>query len=160
MASGMGSSHRSSGGRVGEAAACTLGAQLRGLDLPIARLKTGTPPRLDGRTIDWSGLERQASDAGDWTMSPLTRGRLRPQLACFITRTTSATHEVIRAGLSQSPLHSGAIEGQGPRYCPSIEDKVLRFGDRDGHQIFLEPEGIDAFDARKHEQRDRPRGRR
>jgi tRNA uridine 5-carboxymethylaminomethyl modification enzyme len=131
------------GGRVGEAAAVTLGEQLRGLGLPIARLKTGTPPRLDGRSIDWAGVERQASDDLGWTMSPLTSARMQPQLACFITRTTAATHDAIRASLHESPLHSGAIEGQGPRYCPSIEDKVLRFGDRDGHQIFLEPEGLD-----------------
>lgn len=131
------------GGRVGEASARRLGDQLRALSLPIARLKTGTPPRLDGRTIDWAGLEVQASDAADWTMSPLTPRRLRPQLACAITRTTQAAHDLIRASLHESPLHSGAIEGQGPRYCPSIEDKVLRFGDRDGHQIFLEPEGLD-----------------
>ncbi|NNM77295.1 tRNA uridine-5-carboxymethylaminomethyl(34) synthesis enzyme MnmG [Sphingomonas sp. ID1715] len=131
------------GGRVGEAAALPLGEQLRSLGLPMGRLKTGTPPRLDGRSIDWSGLERQPSDDAGWTMSPLTNRRLRPQLACFITRTTPGTHDVIRGALDQSPLHSGAIEGQGPRYCPSIEDKVLRFGDRDGHQIFLEPEGLD-----------------
>lgn len=133
----------SAGGRVGEASAVTLGEQLRSLPLPIARLKTGTPPRLDGRTIDWAGLDRQASDDGSWTMSPLTAGRMRPQVACAITRTTPETHDLIRASLHESPLHSGAIEGQGPRYCPSIEDKVLRFGDRDGHQIFLEPEGLD-----------------
>jgi len=131
------------GGRVGEASAISLGDQLRALGLPIARLKTGTPPRLDGRTIDWAGLEVQPSDALGWTMSPLTRERMRPQLSCAITRTTQATHDLIRASLHESPLHSGAIEGQGPRYCPSIEDKVLRSGDRDGHQIFLEPEGLD-----------------
>jgi tRNA uridine 5-carboxymethylaminomethyl modification enzyme len=131
------------GGRVGEASAVRLGEQLRALGLPIARLKTGTPPRLDGRTIDWAGLEAQPSDSLAWTMSPLTGGRLRPQLACFITRTTEAAHDAIRNALHESPLHSGAIEGRGPRYCPSIEDKVLRFGDRDGHQIFLEPEGLD-----------------
>jgi tRNA uridine 5-carboxymethylaminomethyl modification enzyme len=131
------------GGRVGEASAVSLGDQLRALGLPIARLKTGTPPRLDGRTIDWAGLEVQPSDAPGWTMSPLTPARMRPQLSCAITRTTQMTHDVIRASLHESPLHSGAIEGQGPRYCPSIEDKVLRFGDRDGHQIFLEPEGLD-----------------
>jgi tRNA uridine 5-carboxymethylaminomethyl modification enzyme len=131
------------GGRVGEASSVSLGAQLRALALPMARLKTGTPPRLDGRTIDWAGLDRQPSDELGWTLSPLTARRMRPQLACFITRTTAATHDVIRGSLHESPLHSGAIEGQGPRYCPSIEDKVLRFGDRDGHQIFLEPEGLD-----------------
>jgi tRNA uridine 5-carboxymethylaminomethyl modification enzyme len=131
------------GGRVGERAATGLGAQLRALDLPIGRLKTGTPPRLDGRTIDWSRLERQESDPDGWTMSPLGK-RALPQLFCAITRTNIATHDAIRAGLEASPLFSGAIEGQGPRYCPSVEDKVLRFGDRDGHQVFLEPEGLDS----------------
>lgn len=131
------------GGRVGERAASRLGEQLRALGLPIARLKTGTPPRLDGRTIDWAGLDRQPSDEHPWTMSPLTARRVLPPLACAITRTTPATHDVIRASLDQSPLFSGAIEGRGPRYCPSIEDKIARFGDRDGHQIFLEPEGLD-----------------
>lgn len=131
------------GGRVGERAARPLGAQLRALGLPMARLKTGTPPRVDGRTIDWASLDRQPSDVVPWTMSPLTGSRPLPQLACAITRTTPATHDVIRGALDQSPLYSGAIEGRGPRYCPSIEDKIARFGDRDGHQIFLEPEGLD-----------------
>jgi tRNA uridine 5-carboxymethylaminomethyl modification enzyme len=131
------------GGRVGEAAALGLAAQLRQLDLPIARLKTGTPPRLDGRTIDWASLERQESDREIWSFSSLGSGRVAPQLFCAVTRTNAATHEVIRRGLDRSPLFSGAIEGRGPRYCPSIEDKVTRFGDRDGHQIFLEPEGLD-----------------
>lgn len=134
---------REEGGRVGERAATTLGQQLRDMQLPMARLKTGTPPRLDGRTIDWAALPIQPSDTGRWTMSPVTKQRLLPQLACSITRTNGRTHEIIRAGLSESPLFSGAIEGKGPRYCPSIEDKVRRFGDRDGHQIFLEPEGLD-----------------
>jgi tRNA uridine 5-carboxymethylaminomethyl modification enzyme len=129
------------GGRVGEPAASGLGAQLRALDLPVARLKTGTPPRLDGRTIDWSRLEMQPSDADDWTLSPLGQ-RVMPQLFCAITRTNAATHDVIRASLHESPMFTGAIEASGPRYCPSIEDKVVRFGDRDGHQIFLEPEGV------------------
>lgn len=131
------------GGRAGESASLLLGGQLRQLGLPIARLKTGTPPRLDGRTIDWAGLERQSSDADGWTMSPLTEGRAAPQLACFVTRTNARTHDIIRASLDRSPLFVGAIEGIGPRYCPSIEDKVHRFGDRDGHQVFLEPEGLD-----------------
>lgn len=131
------------GGRVGEAAAIGLAEQLRALDLPIARLKTGTPPRLDGRTIDWANLDRQPSDDAGWTFSALTPARLVPQLACAITRTNQRTHDVIRSGLDRSPLFSGAITGVGPRYCPSIEDKVHRFGDRDGHQIFLEPEGLD-----------------
>jgi len=134
---------REEGGRVGERAATGLGQQLRALDLPIGRLKTGTPPRLEGRTIDWARLERQTSDAEIWTMSPLGT-RVLPQLFCAITRTNLATHDAIRAGLNASPLFSGDIEGQGPRYCPSVEDKVLRFGDRDGHQVFLEPEGLDS----------------
>lgn len=131
------------GGRVGEAAALPIAHQLRELRLPMGRLKTGTPPRLDGRTIDWARLEPQPSDADPWTMSPMTRVRLRPQLACAITRTTAATHRIIADNLHRSPLQTGAIEGQGPRYCPSIEDKIRRFGDRDGHQVFLEPEGLD-----------------
>jgi tRNA uridine 5-carboxymethylaminomethyl modification enzyme len=133
----------SEGGRIGERAATALGLQLRELGLPIARMKTGTPPRLDGRTIDWAVLPDQPSDTDAWTMSPLGSGRVLPQLRCAITRTNARTHEVIRAGLDRSPLHSGAITGEGPRYCPSIEDKVTRFGDRDGHQLFLEPEGLD-----------------
>ncbi len=131
------------GGRVGEDAATSLGDQLRALDLPLGRLKTGTPPRLDGRTIDWSGLNVQQSDTETWTFSDMTAQRHAPQLWCGITRTTEATHDVIRANLHRSPLFSGDIEGVGPRYCPSIEDKIHRFGDRDGHQIFLEPEGLD-----------------
>jgi tRNA uridine 5-carboxymethylaminomethyl modification enzyme len=131
------------GGRVGEASAVTLAEQLRAMELPIARLKTGTPPRLDGRTIDWAALERQESDADSWTMSPMSRSRPAPQLFCAITRTNARTHEIIRGALDRSPLFSGEISGVGPRYCPSIEDKVHRFGDRDGHQIFLEPEGVD-----------------
>ncbi|MBV8686659.1 MAG: tRNA uridine-5-carboxymethylaminomethyl(34) synthesis enzyme MnmG [Alphaproteobacteria bacterium] len=131
------------GGRVGEKAATALAAQLRGLGLPLARLKTGTPPRLDGRTIDWASLERQESDSGTWTMSPLGGGRTAPQLFCAITRTNLATHDIIRANLERSPLYAGAISGVGPRYCPSIEDKIHRFADRDGHQVFLEPEGLD-----------------
>lgn len=134
---------RLAGGRVDERPANWLGEQLRALALPIGRLKTGTPPRLDGRTIDWGRLEPQPSDADDWRMSPMSSAPRLPQLACAITRTNGVTHDIIRAGLSTSPLFGGAIEGGGPRYCPSIEDKVHRFGDRDGHQIFLEPEGLD-----------------
>ncbi len=130
------------GGRVGERAATALADQLRAVDLPIARLKTGTPPRLDGRTIDWARLERQETDSDNWTMSSLTSRREVPQVFCAITRTNGATHDIIRQSLDRSPLFSGEIEGIGPRYCPSIEDKVHRFGDRDGHQIFLEPEGL------------------
>jgi tRNA uridine 5-carboxymethylaminomethyl modification enzyme len=131
------------GGRSGEAPSVELGAQLRSLGLPIGRLKTGTPPRLDGRTIDWAGLDRQPSDGDGWTMSPLSSGRSAPQVACSITRTNARTHDIIRAALDRSPLFTGVIQGAGPRYCPSIEDKVHRFADRDGHQIFLEPEGLD-----------------
>lgn len=131
------------GGRIGEASAQRLAAQLREASLPMARLKTGTPPRLDGRTIDWAVLEEQPSDAEPWTMSPLSGARVLPQVFCAITRTNTQSHDVIRANLHRSPLFSGAIGAQGPRYCPSIEDKIHRFGDRDGHQVFLEPEGLD-----------------
>lgn len=130
------------GGRVDEAAAIPLATQLRELKLPMGRLKTGTPPRLDGRTIDWARLEPQHSDIDPWTMSPMTKGRALPQLACAITRTSHEAHRIIGENLHRSPLQTGAIEGLGPRYCPSIEDKIRRFGDRDGHQIFLEPESL------------------
>lgn len=134
---------REAGGRIDERPSNLLGERLRELKLPMGRLKTGTPPRLDGRTIDWSRLHPQPSDDEAWRMSPMTRHGRLPQLACAITRTSAKTHDIIRAGLDTSPLYAGAIEGGGPRYCPSIEDKVHRFGDRDGHQIFLEPEGLD-----------------
>lgn len=134
---------RLEGGRVGEASAMLLSQQLRGADLPIARLKTGTPPRLDGRTIDWSQLEMQPSDDDDWTMSSMRPRRSVPQLFCAMSRTNAQTHDIIRSGLDRSPLFGGDIEGRGPRYCPSIEDKIFRFGDREGHQVFLEPEGLD-----------------
>ena len=135
---------RLTGGRIGENSALKLAAQIRGSGLPMARLKTGTPPRLDGRTIDWARLDRQPSDDGGWTMSAMTPRRHVPQLACAMTRTNAATHDIIRGGLDRSPLFGGDIAGQGPRYCPSIEDKIFRFGDRDGHQVFLEPEGLDS----------------
>jgi tRNA uridine 5-carboxymethylaminomethyl modification enzyme len=135
---------RLDGGRVGEASAMLLSQQLRGADLPIARLKTGTPPRLDGRTIDWSQLEFQPSDDDDWTMSSMRSRRSVPQLFCAMSRTNAETHDIIRSGLHRSPLFAGDIEGRGPRYCPSIEDKIFRFGDREGHQVFLEPEGLDS----------------
>jgi len=134
---------RFEGGRIGENAATRLALQLREADLPMARLKTGTPPRLDGRTIDWAALPEQPSDDDGWTMSDLTTHRANPQVFCAITRTTMESHEIIRANLDRSPLFSGAIDAAGPRYCPSIEDKIHRFGDRDGHQVFLEPEGLD-----------------
>ncbi|MGL5839373.1 MAG: tRNA uridine-5-carboxymethylaminomethyl(34) synthesis enzyme MnmG [Sphingorhabdus sp.] len=135
---------RLTGGRIGEKSARKLAEQIRCARLPMARLKTGTPPRLDGRTIDWAKLEEQPSDNEDWTMSAMTERRYISQLYCATTRTNIQTHDIIRTGLDRSPLFSGAIEGQGPRYCPSIEDKIFRFGDRDGHQIFLEPEGLDS----------------
>jgi tRNA uridine 5-carboxymethylaminomethyl modification enzyme len=131
------------GGRQGGEAAGALGEQVRELGLAEGRLKTGTPPRLDGRTIDWSRTTPQPSDRDPWTMALAPNPLPQPQLACAITRTNERSHDVIRAGLGRSPLFAGAIEGRGPRYCPSIEDKVHRFGDRDGHQIFLEPEGLD-----------------
>jgi len=131
------------GGRIGEASAQRLAAQMRDAALPMARLKTGTPPRLDGRSIAWSRLAEQPSDPECWTMSALTGRRRNPQLFCAITRTNERSHDVIRANLHRSPLFTGAIDARGPRYCPSIEDKIHRFADRDGHQIFLEPEGLD-----------------
>ena len=135
---------RLTGGRIGEASAKVLAEQMRGAGLPMARLKTGTPPRLDGRTIDWAQLDEQASDTELWSMSAMGGGkRILPQVACAITRTNAASHDVIRANLHRSPLFSGAIGAAGPRYCPSIEDKIHRFADRDGHQVFLEPEGLD-----------------
>ncbi len=130
------------GGRIGEASAQRLAAQLRDADLPMARLKTGTPPRLDGRTIDWARLEEQPSDSEPWTMSAMGQGRIIAQLFCAITRTNPRSHDVIRANLHRSPMFTGAIGASGPRYCPSIEDKIHRFADRDGHQVFLEPEGL------------------
>ena len=134
---------RMTGGRIGEASAQLLASQLREAELPMARLKTGTPPRLDGRTIDWSRLTEQPSDAEQWSMSAMSQRRVNPQIFCAITRTNPRSHDVIRANLHRSPLFSGAIGAQGPRYCPSIEDKIHRFADRDSHQIFLEPEGLD-----------------
>ena len=130
------------GGRRDEPASEKLAAQIREIGLGQGRLKTGTPPRLDGRTIDWARIGPQPSERDEWTMSALDDGVRLPQLACGITRTSPQTHDIIRGNFDRSPLFAGAIEGRGPRYCPSIEDKVKRFGDRDGHQIFLEPEGL------------------
>jgi tRNA uridine 5-carboxymethylaminomethyl modification enzyme len=131
------------GGRVGDPAANVLGDQMRELGLADGVLKTGTPPRLDGRTVDWARCTPQPSDSKEWQLALEPVPQALPQLACALTRTNVETHDVIRAGLGTSPIYSGTIEGRGPRYCPSIEDKVARFGDRDGHQIFLEPEGLD-----------------
>ncbi|MGO4175650.1 tRNA uridine-5-carboxymethylaminomethyl(34) synthesis enzyme MnmG [Bosea sp. TAF32] len=130
-------------GRVGEAPSLGLSATLERYGFPLGRLKTGTPPRLDGRSIDWAALEMQPGDEPPEPFSALTAAITNPQISCGITRTTLASHELIRANLHRAPMFSGQIEGRGPRYCPSIEDKVGRFGDRDGHQIFLEPEGLD-----------------
>jgi tRNA uridine 5-carboxymethylaminomethyl modification enzyme len=130
-------------GRVGEAPALGLSATLNRLGFALGRLKTGTPPRLDGRTIDWAGVEKQAADEAPVPFSVLTGHIGTPQIECGITRTTGPMHDLIRTNLHRAPMYSGAIEGRGPRYCPSIEDKVVRFGDRAGHQVFLEPEGLD-----------------
>ncbi len=130
-------------GRVGEAPAIGLSRTLERFGFALGRLKTGTPPRLDGRSIDWAGLEMQPGDEPPEPFSTLTDRIENPQIQCGITRTTPATHAVIRANVHRSPMYSGQIQSRGPRYCPSIEDKIVRFGDRDGHQIFLEPEGLD-----------------
>jgi tRNA uridine 5-carboxymethylaminomethyl modification enzyme len=130
-------------GRVGEAPSMGLSASLSRLGFSLGRLKTGTPPRLDGRTIDWSSLEMQPGDDPPVPFSYLTDRITTPQVSCGITTTTPATHDVIRRNLDRSPIYSGQIESIGPRYCPSIEDKVVRFADRERHQIFLEPEGLD-----------------
>ena len=130
-------------GRVGEGPAIGLAQTLYGRGLRMGRLKTGTPPRLDGRTIDWAQLEVQPGDDPPVPFSFLTESITTPQIACHITRTTPATHDIIRANLDRAPMYSGQIESTGPRYCPSIEDKVVRFALRDSHQIFLEPEGLD-----------------
>jgi tRNA uridine 5-carboxymethylaminomethyl modification enzyme len=128
---------------VGEAPALGLSTTLARLGFALGRLKTGTPPRLDGRTIDWAGLEMQPGDTPPEPFSVLTERIESPQVQCGLTRTTAETHRLIRDNVHRSPMYSGQIASRGPRYCPSIEDKIVRFGDRDGHQIFLEPEGLD-----------------
>ena len=130
-------------GRVGEAPAIGLSQTLEKLGLKLGRLKTGTPPRLDGRTIDWSGLEMQPGDDPPEPFSTLTARIENRQIECGITRTVEATHKIIRDNVHRSPMYSGQIASRGPRYCPSIEDKIVKFGERTGHQIFLEPEGLD-----------------
>jgi tRNA uridine 5-carboxymethylaminomethyl modification enzyme len=130
-------------GRVGEASALGLSNTLEKFGFTLGRLKTGTPPRLDGRTINWSALEMQPGDDLPEPFSMLTDRITTPQIECGITRTNAATHEIIRANVHRSPMYSGQIASRGPRYCPSIEDKIVKFGERDGHQIFLEPEGLD-----------------
>jgi len=130
-------------GRVGEAPALGLSLTLERFGFALGRLKTGTPPRLDGTTIDWAALEMQPGDDPPEPFSSLTEAITTPQIQCGITRTNDATHRVIRDNVHRSPMYSGQIASRGPRYCPSVEDKIMRFGDRDGHQIFLEPEGLD-----------------
>jgi tRNA uridine 5-carboxymethylaminomethyl modification enzyme len=136
------------GGRAGDPPANALAARLRELPLRVERLKTGTPPRIDGRTINYSQLQAQAGDQPLPAMSYLGSAQDHPrQVSCHITHTNSRTHDIIRAGLADSPMYSGAIEGTGPRYCPSIEDKVVRFADKSSHQIFIEPEGLDTHEV-------------
>ena len=135
--------HKTPAGRVGEAPAIGLSRTLERLGFALGRLKTGTPPRLDGRSIDWGALEMQPGDEPPEPFSALTDRIDNRQVQCGITRTNAATHRVIRDNVHRSPMYSGQIESRGPRYCPSIEDKIVRFGERDGHQIFLEPEGLD-----------------
>jgi tRNA uridine 5-carboxymethylaminomethyl modification enzyme len=130
-------------GRAGDPAAITLAARLREMQLPVGRLKTGTPPRLDGKSIDFSALEAQPGDTPEPVFSFLGARDMHPrQLPCWVTHTNARTHDIIRGGLDRSPMFTGVIQGVGPRYCPSIEDKIHRFAGKDGHQIFLEPEGL------------------
>src|SRR5690606_9026431 len=130
-------------GRVGEAPAIGLSETLSRAGFAMGRLKTGTPPRLDGRTIDWAALEVQEGDDPPTPFSYLTERITTPQVNCHITYTTPAAHQAIRDNLHRAPMYSGQIDSVGPRYCPSIEDKVVRFADKERHQIFLEPEGLD-----------------
>jgi len=134
---------RRAGGRVGDRASVRLADRLASLDLVRGRLKTGTPPRLDGRTIDWDRLESQPGDEDPVMFSFLNRKTEVRQIACGITHTNEATHDIVRRNLDRSAMYGGHIDGVGPRYCPSIEDKVVRFADKTGHQVFLEPEGLD-----------------
>ena len=136
---------QSPGGRVGDPSSDKLATKLRGLNLKVGRLKTGTPPRLDKKTIDWKNLTPQPGDSPTPLLSYTTRKEERPeQMNCYMTRTNKETHKIIMSHLSESPLYTGVIEGVGPRYCPSIEDKVMRFSERDSHQIFAEPEGLES----------------
>ncbi|WP_255988168.1 tRNA uridine-5-carboxymethylaminomethyl(34) synthesis enzyme MnmG [Chitinolyticbacter albus] len=135
------------GGRAGDPASISLSARLRELQLPVGRLKTGTPPRIDGRTINFDVLEVQPGDVPEPVFSVRGNRAMHPQqLPCWIAHTNARTHEIIRSGFDRSPMFTGKIEGVGPRYCPSIEDKVNRFADKDSHQIFLEPEGLDTHE--------------
>ena len=130
-------------GRVNEKPAIGLSNTLKKLGFPLGRLKTGTPARLNGKTIDWTDLDMQPADENPVPFSSLTKSISNPQISCAITHTSTRTHEIIKANLHRAPMYSGQIESKGPRYCPSIEDKVVRFAGKDGHQIFLEPEGLD-----------------
>ncbi len=130
-------------GRWGEDATTGLSGVLRHAALRMGRLKTGTPPRLNGDTIRWDGLDMQAADEDPIPFSFMTDKITVPQISCGVTRTTAETHKIIRDNIHRSAMYGGHISGVGPRYCPSIEDKIMRFGDRDGHQVFLEPEGLD-----------------
>ena len=134
---------RFSAGRMGDTASNDLGVQLSVLGFKLGRLKTGTPPRLDGRSIDFSALEPQWGDQTPVFLSSMTARTATAQTLCYVTRTSERTHEIVRKNLHRTAMYSGEISGSGPRYCPSIEDKVAKFGDRDSHQIFLEPEGLD-----------------
>ncbi len=134
-------------GRTGEAASNVLGGQLRHLDLAWTRLKTGTPPRLDGRTIEWSAFEEQKGDATPTPFSFLTEKIERDQISCYLAYTTEETHRILSESIARSPLYSGQIEGVGPRYCPSIEDKIVKFPEKRRHQLFLEPEGADTYEV-------------
>ena len=137
--------NQQSGGRAGDPASIRLADRLRELDLGVGRLKTGTPPRIDARTVDFKNLEVQPGDTPTPNLSFWTKADVHPeQVACHITRTTEQTHDIIRQGLDRSPLYTGVIDGVGPRYCPSIEDKIVRFADKQSHQIFIEPEGLNS----------------
>ncbi len=134
-------------GRAGDPPATSLAARLRELKLPVGRLKTGTPPRIDGRTVDFSVMARQSGDVPEPVFSFIGNREMHPaQLPCWVTNTNERTHEIIRGGLDRSPMYTGVIEGVGPRYCPSIEDKIHRFANKPSHQIFLEPEGLDTWE--------------
>ena len=132
------------GGRVGDAPSIRLADRLRDLPFRVARLKTGTPPRLDGRTLNLDAMQEQPGDTPAPVFSFLgVRSQHPRQISCFITKTCEATHDIIRASLDESPMYAGLIDGVGPRYCPSVEDKIVRFADKASHQVFVEPEGLD-----------------